>query len=185
MAAQFTVNASFTGFREANRQIDKIIAQVERRGNRRALNKASRPIIKGARRKVRRRHGDLRKSLGNVIRMEKKTGAIISIIGPRRGRKRVVDGKPVDPANYAHLVEYGTQPHEIKPRNPAGALPVGNDQFAGTVQHPGTPAAPFLRPAYDENKNEAPKDYGEVIGGFIESEAKKANARIVSGKVRV
>lgn len=49
---------------------------------------------------------------------------------------------------YAHLVEYGTRQHAIKPREPGGAM-----QFGGvttrSVQHPGARAQPFMRPAVD------------------------------------
>lgn len=49
---------------------------------------------------------------------------------------------------YAHLVEYGTRPHEIRPKEQGGAL-----QFGGvttrSVQHPGTRPRPFMRPAVD------------------------------------
>lgn len=49
---------------------------------------------------------------------------------------------------YAHLVEFGTRPHEIRPREQGGAL-----QFGGvttrSVQHPGTRPRPFMRPAVD------------------------------------
>jgi phage gpG-like protein len=53
---------------------------------------------------------------------------------------------------YALYVEMGTRPHEIRPRNAralrwkdAGAP--GGYRFATVVNHPGTRARPFLRPA--------------------------------------
>lgn len=49
---------------------------------------------------------------------------------------------------YAHLVEFGTRPHTITPKKAGGAL-----QFGGittkSVEHPGTRARPFMRPALD------------------------------------
>jgi HK97 gp10 family phage protein len=61
--------------------------------------------------------------------------------------------KGVD-AWYAHLVEFGTRPHVIKPKQQGGAL-----QFGGittrSVQHPGTRARPFMRPAVDAKFPEA------------------------------
>jgi HK97 gp10 family phage protein len=49
---------------------------------------------------------------------------------------------------YAHLVEFGTRPHTIRPKEQGGAL-----QFGGTltrsVEHPGTRGQPFMRPAAD------------------------------------
>jgi HK97 gp10 family phage protein len=55
---------------------------------------------------------------------------------------------------YAHLVEFGTRPHVIRPREAGSAL-----QFGGVttraVQHPGTGARPFMRPALDASYSEA------------------------------
>lgn len=57
---------------------------------------------------------------------------------------------------YAHLVEFGTRPHEIKASE--GAM-----RFGGTVtravNHPGTRARPFMRPTADEK-------FGEAIDAF-------------------
>jgi hypothetical protein len=48
--------------------------------------------------------------------------------------------------------EYGSRPHDIRARNPNGALHFfwereGRDVFFRSVHHPGTPAQPFMRPA--------------------------------------
>ncbi len=55
---------------------------------------------------------------------------------------------------YAAHVEYGTEPHEIRPRiKKALAF---NGYVVGKVNHPGTEAQPFLEPAYlwaDRNAN--------------------------------
>lgn len=49
-------------------------------------------------------------------------------------------------------VEYGADPHEIKPRSPGGALAffwlkAGRYAVLKGVQHPGNPAQSFMRPA--------------------------------------
>lgn len=49
---------------------------------------------------------------------------------------------------YAHLVEFGTRPHVIVPRNPGGALRV-NGAEVRSADHPGSRAQPFMRPAAD------------------------------------
>lgn len=48
--------------------------------------------------------------------------------------------------------EYGSEDHEIRPRNPNGALAffwlrAGRYVVLKRVHHPGTPAQPFMRPA--------------------------------------
>ena len=54
-------------------------------------------------------------------------------------------------ASYAADVEYGTRPHVITAKN-ARVLTDGKNFFGKTVNHPGTKAQPYLRPALLENK---------------------------------
>lgn len=49
---------------------------------------------------------------------------------------------------YAHLVEYGTRPHVIRPRGKK-RLELGGHFVAGSVMHPGATGQPFMRPAAD------------------------------------
>jgi len=60
-----------------------------------------------------------------------------------------------DGVNYGVDVEYGTSPHVIKPLNKK-ALKFksgGKTIFAKQINHPGTSAQPFMRPALDQVKN--------------------------------
>lgn len=53
---------------------------------------------------------------------------------------------------YADYVEFGTKPHVIKPKKPGGVLRFqvnGQWVYAKVVNHPGTKAQPFVRPAFD------------------------------------
>lgn len=59
-------------------------------------------------------------------------------------------------AEYAPDVEFGTAPHKIRAKN-GGTLAFKKDGkivFAKSVNHPGTPAQPFLFPAWE---SEIPK----------------------------
>lgn len=53
--------------------------------------------------------------------------------------------------DHALIVETGSRPHEIRPRDPAGTLAWrgadGHMHFAKVVHHPGTQPQPYLRPA--------------------------------------
>lgn len=54
--------------------------------------------------------------------------------------------------DYARYVEFGTKPHEIRPKNPDGVLVFkvgGKTVRAKVVHHPGTVAQPFIRPSLD------------------------------------
>lgn len=88
---------------------------------------------------------------------------------------------------YAHLVEYG---HQIVPRGPARRrisvtrvtksgrvstrFVIDPDEKRQTRGAAGFVAArPFLRPAFDENRENVIRKIGEVMGAGIEAEAKR------------
>jgi hypothetical protein len=49
--------------------------------------------------------------------------------------------------DYWKYVEYGTGPHVIRPNSKRALYWPGADHPVAKVNHPGTPAYPFLRPA--------------------------------------
>ncbi|WIC88818.1 minor capsid protein [Streptomyces phage OnionKnight] len=51
--------------------------------------------------------------------------------------------------NYAAAVEYGTSPHVIKPVNKRALYWPGAAHPVASVNHPGTRAQPFMRPAIE------------------------------------
>jgi hypothetical protein len=55
-------------------------------------------------------------------------------------------------ANYAAFVEFGTRPHEIRPRNRKALRwkSGGAYRFARVVQHPGTRAQPYMIPGAEK-----------------------------------
>jgi len=69
---------------------------------------------------------------------------------------------------WAKFFEVGATPHEIK----GTKMPLvfeGDDGRIVTwmVEHPGMPAQPFLRPAFDGQKDNATKTVGAVIKGQV------------------
>lgn len=71
----------------------------------------------------------------------------------KRGRvtaKLKVGGKL---APHAHLVEFGTKPHKIKPKRAGGLTVAGN--VVAEVDHPGAKPHPFMRPAFDSKSTDA------------------------------
>lgn len=114
-----------------------------------AITKAGRLIAKTAKRLAPKETGLLRKSIASKVKTYK-SGSVVAIIGPRIGFKRevtlkrvfrIINGRTVffakpkpeylkmmrNPIPYAHLVEYGTSK---------------------------TAAKPFMRPAWDQNKEQ-------------------------------
>jgi len=72
---------------------------------------------------------------------------------------------------YAHLVEFGASPHEIRPKRPGGLLNI-NGRLIESVNHPGAPAQPFFYPAYRALRRRAK--------GRITRATKKAARKVAS-----
>ena len=101
---------------------------------------------------------------------------------------------------YAMAVEYGTRPHDIKPREKkvlrfevggtrGGYVTsksgkrywkkgkAGEPVFAKRVKHPGTKAQPFLEPAFMAGGRVAKREFDRAVGRAME----KAKARLKEG----
>lgn len=72
---------------------------------------------------------------------------------------------------YAPDVEFGADPHVITP-NQAEALRFedanGEPVFAARVEHPGTPAQPFLRPALREHESDLTENIEAEIQRLVD-----------------
>lgn len=143
------------GAKELRKLLKHLPDRVARKVLRAAVNKAATPIVKSARRKASKESGTLRKSMGKKLVVNKKTGSVMAIIGPRREVTGEFEGKQRVPANYAHLVEDG--------------------HIAADGSH--VPAKPFLRPAYDEGKGPALETIKAGVKTGVVNEAKKLSKR--------
>lgn len=100
-------------------------------------------------------------------------------LGP--GDKIGTDGRMVNP-RYAHVdigplkaawyymyFETGTQPHEARPETTTALWfgVGGEDVYSKYSTHPGLPAQPFLRPAFDGKQREAVGAVGDVLRGRL------------------
>ncbi|MFE1515693.1 HK97-gp10 family putative phage morphogenesis protein [[Kitasatospora] papulosa] len=72
-----------------------------------------------------------------------------SIVSRAEGSGRTVGYVVGTNVNYAAAVEYGTAPHVIKPTNKKALYWPGARHPVGKVNHPGTRAQPFMRPAVE------------------------------------
>jgi HK97 gp10 family phage protein len=71
-----------------------------------------------------------------------------------------------------NFIETGSAPHTISTNNPAG-LGSGGLFFGPSVQHPGQSAKPWLRPAFDGNKQKVIDKIGERLWAGIKRETAK------------
>lgn len=80
------------------------------------------------------------------------TGRLRGSLGIRVESNRVTIGPDPLIAPYAGYVEFGTKPHEIRPKSEGGVLVFkinGTTVFTKLVHHPGTKAQPFVRDAFE------------------------------------
>jgi len=85
-------------------------------------------------------------------RVPVKTGNLRQSLGVKVESNKVIIGPNIHQAPYAPYVEFGTQPHDIKPKKPGGVLVFtinGTKVFTKLVHHPGTQAQPYVEPAFE------------------------------------
>ena len=81
-----------------------------------------------------------------------KTGRLRSSLTIKVETSKVVIGPDDTIAPYGGYVEFGTKPHEIRPKKAGGVLVFtmgGKKVFAKSVHHPGTKEHPYVRPAFE------------------------------------
>jgi HK97 gp10 family phage protein len=108
------------GVKELQRSMNALAPELMKSAERAVLRAGAAPILKAAKQNAQssRDSGLLYKSLG--VNVKKVRGITDARIGPRTGMRQAVsrDGKPpriANPANYSHLVEYGTSHSAAKP----------------------------------------------------------------------
>jgi len=96
------------------------------------------------------------------------SGTLRSSISHRRiDVAEYVVGTPVD---YGPDVEFGTQPHVITPNDGEFLYFEGEDGHLirkRSVNHPGTPAQPYLRPALREHQSDLSRNIAEAINDLL------------------
>ena len=141
-----TTLTKFKGGKELQDYLNQLPAKIERNVMRSALRQGANVIRAEAQATVPVGKGDLRKSI--KVKTRSKRGQVSATIETK-------DFK-------AHWIEFGTQPHEIKPSKTGGVLAFG-DTIAKSVNHPGTQPQPFMQPAVDSKTSEAVLAVGEQI----------------------
>lgn len=70
-------------------------------------------------------------------------------------------------AEYAAAVEKGTDPHTINPTDADALFWEGASHPVMSVQHPGTPAQPFMQPALDYMRSIAGDKFDFYLSGKV------------------
>lgn len=106
------------------------------------------------------------------VRVPVDSGELRRSLSVRVEADRVLVG-PTAP--YAGYVEFGTRPHEIKPKKSGGVLVFnagGQKVYARVVNHPGTKPQPFVRPAFEA--------WAESLGTLVAD----ANVKVLTEEYR-
>ena len=89
------------------------------------------------------------------------------------GGAMVVGVAPTRKTWYAVFLERGTRPHTVKARSGKALRFIGpsGDVYRRSIQHPGTKARPFMRPAADENHERIVNAVGDKARTILEISA--------------
>jgi HK97 gp10 family phage protein len=118
---------------ELRRQLKRLEGVAGERVLRSSLRAGATPIRKAAKENAPRRTGELADSIKTRTKKDKAYGFLAYVLAG---------------AWYAHFPEFGVKPHFQK----------RSKRFGGRTKrrvHPGHAAQPYLRPAFDEKKDEA------------------------------
>lgn len=149
-----------TGLVELNALLQTLPAKIEGNVMRSAMRAGQKVMLEAAKSNIPVKSGALRDSL--KIKTSSRRGKVSATL--------VAGGKK---AYYAHMVEFGTAQHFIKPKRARSLF------FAGlareVVDHPGARPSPFMRPAFDSSAPQALTAVREYIATRLPREIERAN----------
>jgi HK97 gp10 family phage protein len=118
--------------REALRALERLERLTKKRVTQKVLRRAGAPIRAEAKSLVPVKSGELKRSIRTYVSVRRFGGT-----GRVESRER-----------YAHLVELGTKPHYQTRK-------LKHEKRKRRVKHPGAKAKPFLRPAFDNRRDQS------------------------------
>lgn len=135
------VDVRLTGVSALTRKLLEAEPKQARKAMRKGINRGAIVLRDEAKNSAPVRSGALRKSIGirRSAKVRGKRGWVaMAVVGPRRKYASQHGEKTVEPAKYAHLVEYGHAAHPAPPH-------------------------PFMRPAYERTKMRAMQIYEDEL----------------------
>lgn len=153
--------------------MEAIDKKVKRKGLKKALKKGGKILVDAAIEKVRKKYRTLANSIGirEKVVITGKDQYGYAVIGARRRAGKWIKGLEHIPTKYAHLLEYGVNKH------PIGRGDVTSEELlkrkdksykSQGAMHPGFAPKPFLRPAWDNNKNRVLAEMERILRETIE-----------------
>jgi len=154
------------------RELEQALAQIgdvskNRRIGLKALRAGGEPIAKAARSLAPEEEGHLRESID----------VSASLARSQRGDRGAIAALEVHVGPGQHpqaiAMEFGTAAHFIRAKA-GGVLAAGTSIFGYEILHPGTQPAPFMRPAWEQERMNALDLIGATLGAEIARQAGKA-----------
>ena len=135
-------NLQFKGLDELAAVLDALPGKLGPQVVGRILRKAEKPLVAAARARAPKKNGDLVKSIGGIAGR-----------GAGKGQQRYVGPRRGGPFKgyTGHLVEYGTGPRTQKDGTSTGSMP----------------AQPYMRPAYEETKEQITQIIKDEVAAVI------------------
>jgi HK97 gp10 family phage protein len=171
------INLQITGTSELANNLRKLSKKAMNEAGQAAIQEAVLPTLIRAKQLAPRDTGALRASIGTRFRKYKRGNLLYAVIGARYDEYDTAKGKRV-PGNYAHLVELGhALLQDAKGRTGMKALKGKSLRkktatIRGTVQK-----RPFMRPAWEETKDEALRRLSDVFGTKVIEAAQRLSRR--------
>lgn len=190
----FAIKSELQGLETCLGKLRALPRSFQRRILRKGVRSSCQAGAKNGRGQVPRgKHGLLRKALGNKVFKHKAgsfTAAGMVGIRSKPSFRRVIDGQPHDPSNYAHLVEGGTRTHIIMARAKKALAFKGGGRTANklqgikgrrarsivvqSVQHPGSRPQRFLQKIRVTGQHAMSNAFRRTVETELHREAAKA-----------
>jgi len=149
-----TFKIKWSGFAQLNKILEDVPQDIAKKAGIDALRAGAKPILEEAKKLV--PVGATRKLMESLEIATKK--ARIPVVKVQASRRKG--------GYHAHLVELGTQPHDIH------NVVIGN-KFYPVIHHPGSKKQPFMRPAFNSKKTETLRIVLAEIAGKVAKRIKR------------
>ena len=168
MSVEATVEVK--GLKELETNLRQLQERIATKGLRESLRKSGRAFVDAMKPLIHSTGGaeqskdekDNRRHLADSLIVRTKVdkyGDATAKVGPTRKL-----------AHIANWLEFGTAPHIIKAKH-GKALLIAGGHPVFEVQHPGTPARPFMRPAFDCYWEQALEKFKSELASYIEKKS--------------
>jgi HK97 gp10 family phage protein len=155
---------TISGHKELMEAFEELPKSVGDQVLRAAARKALKPVETSAKSYVPKDEGRLERSIGISTQLSKRQKRL----NPKKGDVVVYVGPRYKAGAHGHLVEFGTGPRFQK----------ATGKYVGIM-----PARPFMRPAWDANKDRVLETMRLEIWNKLKSTAKRLAKRAVAGKL--